>query len=118
MSITARISGSAATVCTASSRSRPNCISESASVAYVHRRGSKPCAVAHASNAGHAEGAGGPLLGAATGLFSARTPVRILDTRAGGPLGAATIRDVLGNLAAHYGEDRYRLSPLVARVEP
>ena len=33
----------------------------------------------------------------------------------GDAVGAATIRDVLGNLAAHYGEDRYRISPLVAR---
>jgi 3-hydroxybutyryl-CoA dehydrogenase len=30
-------------------------------------------------------------------------------------IGAASVRDVLGNLAAHYGEDRYRTSPLVAR---
>ena len=30
-------------------------------------------------------------------------------------LGAATVRDALANLAAHYGEDRYRISPLVAR---
>ena len=33
----------------------------------------------------------------------------------GDAVGAATIRDVLGNLGAHYGEDRYRISPLVAR---
>jgi 3-hydroxybutyryl-CoA dehydrogenase len=33
----------------------------------------------------------------------------------GDAIGAATVRDVLGNLAAHYGEDRYRVSPLVAR---
>jgi 3-hydroxybutyryl-CoA dehydrogenase len=30
-------------------------------------------------------------------------------------VGVARIRDVLHNLAAHYGEDRYRLSPLIAR---
>jgi len=30
-------------------------------------------------------------------------------------IGAAVIRDVLANLAAHYGEDRYRISPLIAR---
>ena len=30
-------------------------------------------------------------------------------------LGACCIRDVLANLAAHYGEDRYRISPLIAR---
>jgi len=27
----------------------------------------------------------------------------------------AFVRDTLVNLAAHYGEDRYRLSPLIAR---
>ena len=30
-------------------------------------------------------------------------------------IGAAAIRDVLANLALHYGEDRYRISPLIAR---
>ena len=30
-------------------------------------------------------------------------------------LGIAFVRDTLQNLAAHYGEDRYRLSPLIAR---
>jgi len=30
-------------------------------------------------------------------------------------IGIACIRNVLVNLAAHYGEDRYRLSPLIAR---
>jgi 3-hydroxybutyryl-CoA dehydrogenase len=30
-------------------------------------------------------------------------------------LGVAFVRDTLCNLAAHYGEDRYRLSPLIAR---
>ncbi len=30
-------------------------------------------------------------------------------------IGVARIRDVLANLAAHYGEDRYRTSPLIAR---
>jgi len=33
----------------------------------------------------------------------------------GDELGIAFIRDTLVNLAAHYGEDRYRLSPLIAR---
>jgi 3-hydroxybutyryl-CoA dehydrogenase len=30
-------------------------------------------------------------------------------------LGVARVRDVLANLAAHYGEDRYRVAPLIAR---
>jgi len=30
-------------------------------------------------------------------------------------LGAEMVRDALSNLAAHYGEDRYRISPLLAR---
>ena len=30
-------------------------------------------------------------------------------------IGAGTVRDALAHLAAHYGEDRYRTSPLVAR---
>ena len=30
-------------------------------------------------------------------------------------VGVPRIRDVLRNLAAHYGETRYRLSPLIAR---
>ncbi|MDQ2962589.1 MAG: 3-hydroxyacyl-CoA dehydrogenase family protein, partial [Pseudomonadota bacterium] len=30
-------------------------------------------------------------------------------------IGATTIRTALANLAAHYGEDRYRTSPLIAR---
>jgi 3-hydroxybutyryl-CoA dehydrogenase len=30
-------------------------------------------------------------------------------------IGAETVRDALAHLAAHYGEDRYRTSPLVAR---
>ena len=29
-------------------------------------------------------------------------------------LGVGHVRDVLAHLAAHYGEDRYRLSPLIA----
>ena len=33
----------------------------------------------------------------------------------GDAIGATTVRDVLAHLAAHYGEDRYRISPLVAR---
>jgi 3-hydroxybutyryl-CoA dehydrogenase len=30
-------------------------------------------------------------------------------------IGVARVHDVLGNLARHYGEDRYRTSPLIAR---
>jgi 3-hydroxybutyryl-CoA dehydrogenase len=30
-------------------------------------------------------------------------------------IGVSRVRDVLANLSAHYGEDRYRLSPLIAR---
>jgi len=30
-------------------------------------------------------------------------------------LGAGAIRTIVLHLAAHYGEDRYRLSPLIAR---
>jgi len=30
-------------------------------------------------------------------------------------IGVARVRDALAHLAAHYGEDRYRLSPLIAR---
>ena len=30
-------------------------------------------------------------------------------------MGVTRVRDVLANLAAHYGEDRYRISPLIAR---
>ncbi|MEO8345245.1 MAG: 3-hydroxyacyl-CoA dehydrogenase [Betaproteobacteria bacterium] len=33
----------------------------------------------------------------------------------GDVLGVVYVRDTLANLAAHYGEDRYRLSPLIAR---
>ena len=33
----------------------------------------------------------------------------------GDAIGAATVREVIMNLAAHYGEDRYRVSPLVTR---
>jgi 3-hydroxybutyryl-CoA dehydrogenase len=33
----------------------------------------------------------------------------------GDAIGAAKVREVMNHLAAHYGEDRYRLSPLVAR---
>jgi 3-hydroxybutyryl-CoA dehydrogenase len=29
--------------------------------------------------------------------------------------GVSRVRVVLANLSAHYGEDRYRLSPLIAR---
>jgi 3-hydroxybutyryl-CoA dehydrogenase len=30
-------------------------------------------------------------------------------------IGVGIVRDAIANLAAHYGEDRYRVSPLVAR---
>ena len=30
-------------------------------------------------------------------------------------LGVGNVRDVIANLAAHYGEDRYRVSPLLSR---
>ncbi len=30
-------------------------------------------------------------------------------------IGVATVRDALANLGAHYGDDRYRVSPLIAR---
>ncbi len=33
----------------------------------------------------------------------------------GDTIGAAMVRDVIAHLGAHYGEDRYRISPLVAR---
>ena len=33
----------------------------------------------------------------------------------GDAIGVAAVRTALANLAAHYGEDRYRTSPLVAR---
>jgi 3-hydroxybutyryl-CoA dehydrogenase len=33
----------------------------------------------------------------------------------GDAIGASTVRDVIAHLGAHYGEDRYRVSPLVAR---
>ncbi len=33
----------------------------------------------------------------------------------GDAIGAATVREVIAHLGAHYGEDRYRVSPLVAR---
>ncbi len=44
------------------------------------------------------------------GVNYPRGPLAWADT-----LGATTVRTVLANLAAHYGEDRYRLSPLIAR---
>jgi 3-hydroxybutyryl-CoA dehydrogenase len=44
------------------------------------------------------------------GVNYPRGPIAWVDA-----LGAATVRDALANLAAHYGEDRYRISPLVAR---
>ncbi|MGC1817457.1 MAG: 3-hydroxyacyl-CoA dehydrogenase family protein, partial [Casimicrobiaceae bacterium] len=30
-------------------------------------------------------------------------------------IGVGRVREVIANLAAHYGEDRYRLAPLIAR---
>jgi 3-hydroxybutyryl-CoA dehydrogenase len=44
------------------------------------------------------------------GVNYPRGPLRWADD-----VGVGRIRDVLQNLAAHYGEDRYRLSPLIAR---
>ena len=44
------------------------------------------------------------------GVNYPRGPLAWTDT-----LGANCVRDVLANLAAHYGEDRYRISPLLAR---
>ena len=44
------------------------------------------------------------------GVNYPRGPLRWADE-----VGVGRIRDVLHNLAAHYGEDRYRLSPLIAR---
>jgi len=44
------------------------------------------------------------------GVNYPRGPLRWADD-----VGVARIRDVMQNLAAHYGQDRYRLSPLIAR---
>jgi 3-hydroxybutyryl-CoA dehydrogenase len=44
------------------------------------------------------------------GVNYPRGPLRWADE-----IGVARVRDALVNLAAHYGEDRYRLSPLIAR---
>jgi 3-hydroxybutyryl-CoA dehydrogenase len=44
------------------------------------------------------------------GVNYPRGPLRWADD-----VGVARIRDVLHNLAAHYGEDRYRISPYIAR---
>ncbi len=44
------------------------------------------------------------------GVNYPRGPVAWADA-----IGAGTLRDALANLAAHYGEDRYRISPLLAR---
>jgi len=44
------------------------------------------------------------------GVSYPRGPIAWADA-----IGARVIRDVLANLAAHYGEDRYRISPLIAR---
>jgi 3-hydroxybutyryl-CoA dehydrogenase len=44
------------------------------------------------------------------GVNYPRGPLRWADD-----IGIARVRNVLVNLAAHYGEDRYRLSPLIAR---
>ena len=44
------------------------------------------------------------------GVNYPRGPLRWADE-----IGVERVRDVLANLAAHYGDDRYRLSPLIAR---
>ncbi len=44
------------------------------------------------------------------GVNYPRGPLEWADT-----IGAANVRDVVANLADHYGEDRYRVSPLLAR---
>jgi 3-hydroxybutyryl-CoA dehydrogenase len=44
------------------------------------------------------------------GVNYPRGPLRWADE-----VGVARVRSALVNLAAHYGEDRYRLSPLIAR---
>ena len=44
------------------------------------------------------------------GVNYPRGPIAWADS-----LGAGVVRDVLANLALHYGEDRYRISPLIAR---
>jgi 3-hydroxybutyryl-CoA dehydrogenase len=44
------------------------------------------------------------------GVNYPRGPVAWADA-----IGAGVVRDVLANLALHYGEDRYRISPLLAR---
>ena len=44
------------------------------------------------------------------GVNYPRGPVAWADA-----VGASVVRDVLANLALHYGEDRYRISPLLAR---
>jgi 3-hydroxybutyryl-CoA dehydrogenase len=44
------------------------------------------------------------------GVNYPRAPLQWADD-----IGVGRVRDVLVNLAAHYGEDRYRLSPLIAR---
>jgi 3-hydroxybutyryl-CoA dehydrogenase len=49
-------------------------------------------------------------LGMQKGVNYPRGPLAWADA-----IGVGTVRDTLANLAAHYGEDRYRTSPLVAR---
>jgi 3-hydroxybutyryl-CoA dehydrogenase len=44
------------------------------------------------------------------GVNYPRGPLRWADE-----IGVRRIREVLRNLASHYGEDRYRLAPLIAR---
>src|SRR4030095_14385165 len=44
------------------------------------------------------------------GVSYPRGPIAWADA-----VGAGIVRDVLANLAQHYGEDRYRTSPLLAR---
>ena len=44
------------------------------------------------------------------GVNYPRGPLAWADT-----IGVGAVRDAIANLAAHYGEDRYRVSPLVAR---
>ena len=46
------------------------------------------------------------------GVNYPRGPLRWADD-----IGVRRIRDVVQNLAAHYGADRYRLSPFIARRE-
>ncbi|MBK8689795.1 MAG: 3-hydroxyacyl-CoA dehydrogenase [Betaproteobacteria bacterium] len=59
------------------------------------------------------QGVAGPVavdLALQKGVAYPRGPLAWADA-----LGVAAVRDVLVHLAGHYGEDRYRLSPLIAR---